>query len=202
MSLTKPPFGVRSCEVAIIWPDIIAITVKDANFKLFLRIPLRWWRLGNDTTLPCHAVAKNIITYNDPTTKLQKSENTLPTLPVVPCCFGNKNARAHTHTRFPRLTSPLKKKKNSKWPVNMSPLDSIRCKVVLTFKVDAKMVISSTSPEKVSSLKVRFCCKAPTRGVETISLMYSCTGSLAGEVCAFCFLEQILNETGFEGEDA
>ena len=22
ISLTKPPFGVRSCEVAIIWPDI------------------------------------------------------------------------------------------------------------------------------------------------------------------------------------
>ena len=25
ISLTKPPFGVRSCEVAIIWPDIVGV---------------------------------------------------------------------------------------------------------------------------------------------------------------------------------
>ena len=25
ISLTKPPFGVRSCEVAIIWPDILPL---------------------------------------------------------------------------------------------------------------------------------------------------------------------------------
>ena len=40
ISLTKPPFGVRSCEVAIIWPDIYNLSI---NLPVDLRLRKQYW---------------------------------------------------------------------------------------------------------------------------------------------------------------
>ena len=40
ISLTKPPFGVRSCEVAIIWPDIYTVCSQSLGWGLSKHLTL------------------------------------------------------------------------------------------------------------------------------------------------------------------
>ena len=47
ISRTKPPFGVRSCEVAIIWPDILESSLQNRGVcfcvSVFLGWMIWWW---------------------------------------------------------------------------------------------------------------------------------------------------------------